>query len=385
MIAGRTRIGKKMLNSAIPNAATYVVVFNKRAHDPQTETSYTVPAEDIAELKAGLYTFTVQAFPADGDLYYQASEKGNASFAIQPKGGGGEMVEVTWTWDFSAADWQEQFAKYGAAGADITNWNLTYDNLTIYSAAKSKYNTTYFQWGGKGSLSDRYMKFTAPEQGTLKVWASNTGSSNAADRFVTVNQDGEEVSIVGGVPSNGEPAVCEFSVKAGDVYIYCTGNALRYYKVEFTYTTGPAAAVEYDWDFSAADWQAEFGKLGAVGADITNWNLTYDNLTIVSAAKSKYNTTYFQWGGKGSLSDRYMKFTAPDQGTLTVWASNTGSSNATDRLVTVNQEGEEVSIVGGVPSNGDPAVCEFSVKAGEVYIYCTGNALRFYHVHYTNQ
>ena len=370
---------------AIPNAATYVVVFNKRAHDPQTETSYTVPAEDIAELKAGLYTFTVQAFPADGDLYYQASEKGNASFAIQPKGGGGEMVEVTWTWDFSAADWQEQFAKYGASGADITNWNLTYDNLTIYSAAKSKYNTTYFQWGGKGSLSDRYMKFTAPEQGTLKVWASNTGSSNAADRFVTVNQDGEEVSIVGGVPSNGEPAVCEFSVKAGDVYIYCTGNALRYYKVEFTYTTGPAAAVEYDWDFSAADWQAEFGKLGAVGADITNWNLTYDNLTIVSAAKSKYNTTYFQWGGKGSLSDRYMKFTAPDQGTLTVWASNTGSSNATDRLVTVNQEGEEVSIVGGVPSNGDPAVCEFSVKAGEVYIYCTGNALRFYHVHYTNQ
>ncbi len=370
---------------AVPNAASYIVVFNKRAHDPQTELSFTVPAEDIAALKAGLYSFTVQALPAETDIYYEKSEQGTASFAIQPKGGGGEVVEVTWTWDFSAADWQEQFAKYGAANSDITNWNLTYDNLTIYSAAKSKYNTTYFQWGGKGSTSDRYLKFTAPEQGTLKVWASNTGSSNATDRFVTVNQDGEEVSIVGGVPSNGDPAVCEFSVKAGDVYIYCTGNALRYYKVEFTYTTGAAAVVEYDWDFSASDWQEQFAALGASGADITNWNLTYDNLTIYSVAKSKYNTTYFQWGGKGSTSDRYMKFTAPDQGTVTVWASNTGSSNAADRFVTVNQDGEEVSIVGGVPSNGDPAVCEFSVKAGDVYIYCTGNALRFYHVHYTNQ
>ena len=212
----------------------YVVVFNKRTQDPQTETSFTVPAEDIAALKAGLYTFTVQAFPAASDLYYQASEKGNASFAIQPKGGGGEVVQVTWTWDFSAADWQEQFAALGAAGADITNWNLTYDNLTIVSTAKSKYNTTYFQWGGKGSTSDRYMKFTAPEQGTLKVWATNTGGSEDLTRMVTVNQNGEEVSVPGGVPSGGEPAVCEFSVMAGDVYIYCSGNGLRYYHVYYT-------------------------------------------------------------------------------------------------------------------------------------------------------
>ncbi|MBO6029562.1 MAG: hypothetical protein J6P75_10240, partial [Bacteroidales bacterium] len=166
---------------AIPNAATYVVIFNKKAYDPQTELSFTVPAEDIAELKAGLYNFTVQAFPAGTDLYYQKSEQGHASFAIQPKGGGGEVVEVTWTWDFSAADWQAEFAKYGASNTDITNWNLTYDNLTLVSTAKSKYNTTFFQWGGKGSLDDRYLKFTAPEQGTLTVWASNTGSSSAAD------------------------------------------------------------------------------------------------------------------------------------------------------------------------------------------------------------
>ena len=374
---------------AVPNAANYVVVFNKRAADPQTELSFTVPAEDIAALKAGLYTFTVTANPAEGDLYYKKSEAGAASFAIQPKAAaGGETVEVTLTWDFSAADWQAEFAKYGAAGSDITNWNLTYDGLTIFSSAKSKYNTTFFQWGGKGSTTDRYAVFTAPEQGTLKVWASNTGSGDDASRFVTVNQAGVETSVVGGVPSTGDPTVCEFSVMPGEVFIYCTGNALRFYKIEFnySYTTGGAPEpIEYDWDFSAADWQAEFAKYGAAGSDITNWNLTYDGLTIFSSAKSKYNTTFFQWGGKGSTTDRYAVFTAPEQGTLKVWASNTGSGDDASRFVTVNQAGVETSVVGGVPSTGDPTVCEFSVMAGEVYIYCTGNALRFYHINYVNQ
>ena len=362
----------------------YVVVFNKRTQDPQTETSFTVPAEDIAALKAGLYSFTVQAFPAASDLYYQASEKGNASFAIQPKGGGGEVVQVTWTWDFSAADWQEQFAALGAAGADITNWNLTYDNLTIVSTAKSKYNTTYFQWGGKGSTSDRYMKFTAPEQGTLKVWASNTGGSEDLTRMVTVNQNGEEVSVPGGVPSSGEPAVCEFSVMAGDVYIYCTGNALRYYKVEFTYETGAAAAVEYDWDFSQADWQDALGALGAAGADITNIDLTVEGLTFHSGSKSKYGATYIQFGGKSGDMDRYFKFTAPDQGTLKITVSNTGSSEALDRTVKVAVGDDAQAQPGGFSSNS-PSELEFSVPAGEVVITAPENGLRFYHIYYTNK
>ena len=362
----------------------YVVVFNKRTQDPQTETSFTVPAEDIAELKAGLYTFTVQAFPAESDLYYQASEKGNASFAIQPKGGGGEVVQVTWTWDFSAADWQEQFAAYGAANSDITNWNLTYDNLTIVSTAKSKYNTTYFQWGGKGSTSDRYMKFTAPEQGTLKVWASNTGSSEDLNRLVTVEQDGDVVTVPGGVPSSGAPAECEFSVKAGDVYIYCTGNALRFYKVEFTYETGAAAAVEYDWNFSTADWQDALGALGAAGADITNIDLTVEGLTFHSGSKSKYASSYIQFGGKSGDMDRYFKFTAPDQGTLKITCSNTGSSEALDRTVQV-AVGDDVQAQPGGFSSNSPSELEFSVPAGEVVITAPVNGLRFYHIYYTNQ
>ena len=68
-----------------------------------------------------------------------------------------------------------------------------------------------------------------------------------------------------------------------------------------------------------------------------------------------------------------------------MWATNTGGSEDLTRLVTVNQNGEEVSVPGGVPSGGEPAVCEFSVMAGDVYIYCSGNGLRYYHVYYTNQ
>ena len=370
--------------SAVPNAASYIVVFNKRANDPQTELSFTVPAEDIAELKAGLYNFTVQAVPADDDIYYQKSEVGTAAIAIQPKGGEEGGVEVVKTWDFSAADWQEQFAALGASNSDITNWNLTYDNLTFVSTAKSKYNTTFIQTGGKGSATDRVFKFTAPEQGTLKVWASNTGNNEDLTRLVTV-QVGEDVqTLPGGYATGGGAVELEFSVAAGDVLVYPSGNGLRFYKIELTYTTS-GAPVEYDWDFAAADWQEQFAALGASNSDITNWNLTYDNLTFVSTAKSKYNTTFIQTGGKGSATDRVFKFTAPEQGTLKVWASNTGNNEDLTRLVTV-QVGEDVqTLPGGYATGGGAVELEFSVAAGEVLIYPSGNGLRFYHIYYTNK
>ena len=313
---------------------------------------------------------------------------------IYPKGGirfykfeftyteAGGSAGVHYTWDFASAEWQAEFAKYGAANTDIENWDLTYDGLTLYSKAKSKYNTTFFQWGGKGSASDRYARFEAPSAGTLIVTASNTGGSEDMSRMVTVNQGGSETSQPGGVAS-GSTAVLEFDVEAGEVLIYCTGNALRFYKIEFVSEGGGSgpAPVDYVWDFAGADWQAEFGKFGAANTDIENWDLTYDGLTLYSKAKSKYNTTYFQWGGKGSTSDRYARFEAPSAGTLIVTASNTGGSEDMSRMVTVNQGGSETSQPGGVAS-GSTAVLEFDVEAGEVFIYCTGNALRFYSVEY---
>ena len=366
----------------IPNAAEYVVVFNKRANDPQTECSFTIPAEDIAALKAGLYTFSVTAYPAEDDIYYQKSEAGIASIAIQPKGGAGEMVTVEKVWDFSQADWQEQFAKYGAANSDITNWNLTYDDLTIFSGSKSKYNTTYFQFGGKSGEMDRYFKLTAPEQGTLRITVSNTGSSEALDRTVAVTVGGDTQTQPGGAPSTA-PAVLEFSIMAGEVVITAPVNGLRFYKIEYTYTTGGASKVEYDWDFSGADWQAEFAKLGAVNTDITNWDLTVDGLLFHSGSKSKYNTTYIQFGGKSGEMDRYFKFTAPEQGTVTVTVSNTGSSAAMDRTVAVTVGSDTQAQPAGF-GKATPGTLEYSVMAGEVIITAPENGLCFYKIHYNN-
>ena len=368
---------------AVPNAAHYVVVFNKRTQEPQTETTFTVPAEDIAGLKAGLYSFTVQAFPSDIDLYYQESEKGGASFAIQPKGGAGEMTEVTLTWDFSAADWQEKFAEVGAVNTDITNWDITYDGLTLHSGSKSKYNTTYFQFGGKSGEMDRYFKFTAPDQGTLKITVSNTGSSAAMDRTVAVTVGDDKQAQPGGFSSNA-PEVLEYSVAAGEVVITAPENGLRFYKIEFTYMSGAPAVVEYDWDFSTADWQDALTALGAVNTDITNIDLTVNGLQFHSGSKSKYNTTFIQFGGKSGEMDRYFKFTAPDQGTLKITVSNTGSSAAMDRTVAVTVGDDKQAQPGGFSSNA-PEVLEYSVAAGEVVITAPENGLRFYRIYYTNQ
>lgn len=372
---------------AIPNAASYVVVFNKRAQDPQTELSFTVPAEDIAALKAGLYNFTVQAFPREDDIYYVKSEQGSASVAIQPKAAGGETVEVDLVWDFSGADWQEQFAAAGAANTDITNWDIILDGLTLHSGSKSKYNTTYFQFGGKSGDMDRYFKFTAPEQGTLKITVSNTGSSAAMDRTVAVKVGDDVQAQPGGFSSNA-PEVLEYSVAAGEVVITAPENGLRFYKIEFhySYTTGGSSApVEYDWDFSASDWQEQFAALGAVNTDIATADFTYDGLHVFWSSKCKYNTTFLQWGGKSSGTDRYVSFTAPEQGTLKVWASNTGNSEDLTRMVTVAVGDDVQSLPGGYASGTGAVEVEFSVAAGEVKIYPTGNGLRFYRIYYTNQ
>ena len=371
---------------AVPNAASYVVVFNKRAQDPQTELSFTVAAEDIAALKAGLYNFTVQAFPREDDIYYVKSELGTASVAIQPKAGdGGQVVEVDLVWDFSDAEWQAALAEYGAANTDITGWDLTLNGLLFHSGSKSKYNTTFIQFGGKSGDMDRYFQFTAPEQGTLKITASNTGSSEATDRTVEVKVGEDVQSQVGGAPSTA-PVTLEYSIMAGDVIITAPVNGLRFYKIEFhySYTTGASTPIEYDWDFSGADWQEALAGLGAVNTDITNIDLTLDGLTFHSGSKSKYNTTFIQFGGKSGDMDRYFKFTAPDQGTLKITVSNTGSSEAADRTVEV-KVGEDVqSQVGGAPSTA-PVTLEYSIMAGDVIITAPVNGLRFYKIYYTNQ
>ena len=143
-------------------------------------------------------------------------------------------IEPT-TWDFSEQAWQDAFAARGNAGDDITGWNLTLNNLNLYSSKKSKYGSNYFQWGGAGSDEDRYLKFTASTAGKLTVWASNTGKDEDLDRKVSVTAGGSTSSVAAGTPSTSAPTECVFkNIPAGEVLVYATGNGLRFYKLTFT-------------------------------------------------------------------------------------------------------------------------------------------------------
>ncbi|MDE5906880.1 MAG: hypothetical protein K2G66_04555, partial [Alistipes sp.] len=117
-------------------------------------------------------------------------------------------------------------------------------------------------------------------------------------------------------------------------------------------------------------------------------------LTILTGSKTKYGTAtingeslrYIQWGGTGKAnSDRSCYFTAPASGTLTVVASNTGSSEDTSRLVGVTVNGETYTQIGGASSN-TPTTCTFEIDidaATPVYVYPSGNGLRFFSIKYT--
>ena len=398
--------------NAIPNAASYVVTFNKRVADPQTELSYTVDAETIAGLDAGLYNFTVQALPADTDIYYTKSEIGTAAVAIQPKGGEeGEVVTVNYTWDFSDADWQAELASKGAKNADITNWVSELNGLTFTSTAKSKWNTAtindvvyyYIQAGGKGNNADgtldRTFTFTTPVKGIVKITASNTGGSAATDarRVAVLGSDGTTQYGDTPAPPSNAPIVYEFEVPAGLVTIYPDTNGLRFYKIEFS-GEGAVTPVKEDfvWDFSDADWQAELAAKGAKNADITNWVSELNGLTFTSTAKSKWNTAtinevvyyFIQAGGKGNNSDgtldRTFTFTTTTSGTVSITASNTGGSAATDarRVAVLGSDG--VTQYGDTPAppSTEPKTYEFEVPAGLVTIYPDTNGLRFYKIEY---
>jgi len=401
--------------NAVANAASYELKFkNLPVQLEEGALSYTVPAETVASFSAGMYSFTIVAKPAEGDIYYTASEQGSASFAVQPKASsGGDPVptEITLTWDFSTPEWQAALASQAAAAcseengkANVTDWAVEYDGFS-YTAGSGNGRWSTAGWimpNGAGSTTKRVFKFTAPKAGTLKVESSATGDSEQTGRFATVNFGGVETAKEGGAPASGDHSLNEYEISdAGDVYIYVTGSGgLRFYKFEFTYMgegggTNPPApvAVEYDWVFSSAEWQAALSSQAAAAcseengkANVTDWAVEYDGFSYTAGSgNGRWSTTgWIMPNGAGSTTKRVFKFTAPKAGTLKVESSATGDSEQTGRFVTVNFGGVETSKEGGAPASGDHSLNEYEISdAGDVYIYVTGSGgLRFYAFHY---
>ncbi|MBQ6177432.1 MAG: hypothetical protein IJK29_09560 [Bacteroidales bacterium] len=157
--------------------------------------------------------------------------------------------------------------------------------------------------------------------------------------------------------------------------------------------TDTSGAIAYTWDFSTAEWQAALAEQAAAAClddngntNVANWSVSYDGLTYTSGSKNgKWGKAgYIQPNGGGSVSERVFSFTAPADGLLKVTVSNTGDSEATSRLVTVNTGGSESSQVGGVPSK-TPTTLTFEVKEGAVKVYPAGGGLRFYKLAFTTE
>ena len=125
----------------VEHAASYELKFNKRPVElEEGALSYTVPAETIAALEAGLYNFTIQALPVDGDIYYVKSENGSAAVAIQPKGGE-EVVEKSLVWDFTA--------EYISAINVSDSQTYLYDAGTVEATTTFGDDKLYFSPNGK--------------------------------------------------------------------------------------------------------------------------------------------------------------------------------------------------------------------------------------------
>ncbi len=222
---------------AVKNAATYKVSFNGAPAVEQAELTYTIDAATVAALAVGQYTLSVVAVPAVEDTERQESAAGEAKLTIEEPAAPPTPGSVTLTWDFTDASFDAIAATIGTDNSFTSS--VEWNGLTIDGGGKSmKMNGSGsgrgVQPGGAGSETQRYFAFTAPAGGTLTVTSSNTGSSADDTRMVTVSLDGTVVASQPGGSPTSDPTVTTFDISAaGQVKIYPTGNALRFYKIEF--------------------------------------------------------------------------------------------------------------------------------------------------------
>ena len=157
-----------------------------------------------------------------------------------------------------------------------------------------------------GGFADYYMRFDAPDTGTLSVWASSTDGTDKDDYKISVLEGGVISSKKGGYTSNTK---VDFSdVDSGSVTIFPQNGPLKFYKIQFVYTVigddpGTVAVesqynVTLTWDFTDPAFQAKLATLfppQSLGSK--SWNVTIDGLTIWSRGDSEWNASYFLWGG----------------------------------------------------------------------------------------
>ena len=138
--------------------------------------------------------------------------------------------------------------------------------------------------------------------------------------------------------------------------------------------------VNYTWDFSTPEWQAELAKQAPSAKDTNqdNWSVSFAGLTYTSGGKNgKWSTDgYIQPNGAGSASTRVFTFIAPADGKLVVTAA-TPTKDAVRNVCVTKADSQQV------PLDGSKADLVFDVKAGTVNVWPDAG-IRFYKFVYTS-
>ncbi len=393
--------------TAVENAETYVVTFRGTTTE-QTDTAYTLDAATVAAMPVGEYELTVVAKPVETSSKYLPSEEGKATFKVKKVVVGGE---VTLTWDFANAGFDTYYNTIGTDNSFTSS--VVWEGLTIDGGGKTMKvgsvdeTTRYVQPGGKGKETERFFTFAAPAAGTLTVLTSNTGGSEDVTRMVTVSLDGAEVgSQPGGSPSSGPYTTTTFDIDAaGVVKIYPTGNALRFYKIEYTYISAAKPEPLY-WgaeDLSALWKDAFAGSTSDINAaalatatQISDMTINADGWTykglefILGGGKFKFGennnaagekVARVQYGGSGSTAKQVIVFEAPAGGTLYVEAASSSSSE--DRPLAVSIDGgtaaEQTITNATTVLKYDCAAAEAGSK---IYIYSAKGGINVFSIRY---
>ena len=384
---------------AVDYAGSYNVTVDGKKKNV-TETTYTFATGGYAvEETGGDFAIQVTAVPAADDYTRVESQPAELSFHVNdvPEEPGIKVVRYSLTFP-EGGNAEEKYVCENNAGfyvQTVGGWVIDANAQKFAVPGASEYDSYATRLKGSKTSDTKSMTITVPNDGKLYI-AARSANSSAADRTMALMQGDKEIlapTVIQDADkfTAGDASVFPYvvvDVKAGDIQVVLN-NGINFYGIVYDALEGGPAGVDYVWDFSAPEWvDAMTGSGIAANTNDSNWNLEVNGLKVIAGGGSiKWNfsgeTYFWQPGGAGSDAKRYFEFTTEMAGKLTVYASNTGSSEDLTRMVTVKVgDGAEESLPGGYSSSNGAVPVEFNITAGTVKIYATGNGLRFYKIEF---
>ena len=384
---------------AVDYAGSYNVTVDGKKKNV-TETTYTFATDGYAvEEAGGDFAIQVTAVPAADDYTRVESQPAELSFHVNdvPDEPGVKVVRYNLTFPVGG-NAEEKYVCENNAGFYVKTtggWVIDSNSQKFAVPGASEYDSYASRLKGSKTSDSKTMTITVPNDGKLFIAARSANSSDVT-RTMALKQGDKEILAPTVIKDEDKFTAGDASafpyvvvdVKAGDIQVVLN-NGINFYGIVYDALEGAPAGVDYVWDFSAPEWVSAMTGSGiAANSNDSNWNLEVNGLKVISGGGSiKWNfsgeTYFWQPGGAGTDAKRYFEFTAEAAGKLTVYASNTGSSEDLTRMVTVKVgDAEPESLPGGYSSSNGPVPVEFNITPGVVKIYPTGNGLRFYKVEF---